>query len=114
MEIQRYFPNLTSGQLGQLEALEALYGYWNARVNVISRKDISRLYTRHVLHSLGIAKVQAFLSGSQILDVGTGRGVSGAYPWQSYSPKCIFTWWILLEKMLKVVVGITQALGLKM
>lgn len=72
-----YFPNLTELQYQQFEQLEALYQDWNAKINVISRKDIESLYTNHVLHSLAIAKVQAFVPGSNILDVGTGGGFPG-------------------------------------
>jgi len=75
--INRYFPELTETQLKQFAALSGLYKDWNLKINVVSRKDIDELYLRHVLHSLGIARVQEFLPGSRILDVGTGGGFPG-------------------------------------
>ena len=72
--IQHYFPTLSKHQYQQFEKLEVLYREWNAQINVISRKDIDALYEKHVLHSLGIAKVQYFKSGTRVLDVGTGGG----------------------------------------
>jgi len=76
-EILKQFPNLTDNQLQQFEKLQLLYEDWNSKINVISRKDIDELYTRHVLHSLGIAKVLAFKPDSKIMDVGTGGGFPG-------------------------------------
>jgi len=76
-EIINQFPNLTENQLLQFQKLEALYQDWNAKINVISRKDIDELYTKHVLHSLAIAKIQPFMPGTYILDVGTGGGFPG-------------------------------------
>ena len=73
-EILKQFPNLTDNQIQQFEKLQLLYEDWNSKINVISRKDIDELYTRHVLHSLGIAKIIEFKSGSKIMDVGTGGG----------------------------------------
>tara|TARA_B110000902_G_C13984989_1_gene466485 strand:+ start:336 stop:566 length:231 start_codon:yes stop_codon:yes gene_type:complete len=70
--IAHYFPELNEIQLSQLEQLKPLYEEWNAQINVISRKDIDNFYERHVLHSLGIAKVMKFKPGTHILDVGTG------------------------------------------
>ena len=75
--IQNYFPDLTTKQLNQFSELKELYTFWNAQINVISRKDIDELYVKHVLHSLGIAKVQSFKSNANILDVGTGGGFPG-------------------------------------
>ena len=75
--ISQNFPELTEKQLNQFSKLEDLYADWNAQINVISRKDIEALYVKHVLHSLGIAKIQPFLPGSKILDVGTGGGFPG-------------------------------------
>ncbi len=72
-----FFPSLTSRQKARFEALQALYEEWNAKINVVSRKDIGHLYAHHVLHSLAIAKVLAFLPGSRILDAGTGGGFPG-------------------------------------
>ena len=75
--IKTYFPNLTPKQENQFMALEQLYTDWNAKINVISRKDIENLYLHHILHSLGIAKTINFADGSEILDVGTGGGFPG-------------------------------------
>ncbi|MEY2702412.1 MAG: Methyltransferase GidB, partial [Bacteroidota bacterium] len=76
-QIFTYFPDLTDIQKEQFTKLHALYTDWNAKINVISRKDIEELYTRHVLHSLGIAKVMSFESGAKVMDVGTGGGFPG-------------------------------------
>ena len=73
--ITKYFPNLNEEQKDQFRALYDSYLYWNAQINVISRKDIEQLYERHVLHSLGIAKVITFKPQTKILDVGTGGGM---------------------------------------
>ena len=75
--IQKYFPELSSKQVQQFIELERLYLYWNAKINVISRKSINRIYTNHILHSLSIAKVVEFAKGTKILDVGTGGGFPG-------------------------------------
>ena len=75
--ILKYFPELTDIQKSQFEKLQELYEDWNLKINVVSRKDIEELYLRHVLHSLGIAKIQEFLPGANILDVGTGGGFPG-------------------------------------
>lgn len=72
--ILKYFPNLSDKQKEQFEALYDLYLDWNSKINVISRKDIEELYVRHVLHSLGIAKVHEFKAGAKVMDVGTGGG----------------------------------------
>ncbi|MDR1593639.1 MAG: 16S rRNA (guanine(527)-N(7))-methyltransferase RsmG [Prevotellaceae bacterium] len=72
--IEKYFSGFDDVQLKQFEQLQYLYSYWNERINVVSRKDIEHLYTRHVLHSLSIAKIFTFLPGADILDVGTGGG----------------------------------------
>src|SRR5690606_14947199 len=76
-EIQQYFPQLSAEQVRQLSMLESLYTDWNAKINVISRKDIESLYIKHVLHSLAIAKVQPFEPNSTVMDVGTGGGFPG-------------------------------------
>lgn len=81
--IFKYFPDLTSRQKEQIEALDALYREWNAKINVISRKDIDNLYEHHVLHSMAIGKVTHFTPGSTILDFGTGGGFPGVH-----SPYC--------------------------
>ena len=75
--ILKYFPDLTEKQKSQFNKLQDLYQEWNHQINVISRKDIDELYTRHVLHSLGIAKVVQFKPGTSIMDVGTGGGFPG-------------------------------------
>ncbi len=75
--IKKYFPELSAIQYDQFAALEGLYRHWNEQINVISRKDIDALYERHVLHSLGIAKLVTFRSAARVLDVGTGGGFPG-------------------------------------
>ncbi len=75
--IKKYFPNLSEKQLQQFEQLDALYRDWNAKINVISRKDIDNLYEHHILHSLGIAKLINFSDGTEIIDLGTGGGFPG-------------------------------------
>ncbi|MBI6119564.1 16S rRNA (guanine(527)-N(7))-methyltransferase RsmG [Salegentibacter maritimus] len=75
--IKKYFPNLTDDQYAKFAHLEALYKDWNLKINVVSRKDIDEIYLRHVLHSLGIAKILKFKPGTEILDVGTGGGFPG-------------------------------------
>ncbi len=75
--ITKYFPNLTEKQVRQFDQLGALYRDWNEKINVISRKDVDNLYTNHILHSLGIAKVMSFKPGASVLDVGTGGGFPG-------------------------------------
>ena len=75
--IEKYFPNLTERQREQFDQLDALYRDWNAKINVISRKDIDNLYEHHVLHSLGIAQVINFRPGTRVMDLGTGGGFPG-------------------------------------
>ena len=75
--IQKYFPNLTEEQKQQFAALGDLYTDWNAKINVISRKDIGNLYEHHVLHSLGIAEIIRFHEGTRVMDLGTGGGFPG-------------------------------------
>ena len=75
--IEQYFPELTERQRQQFAALDELYRTWNARINVISRKDIDALYEHHVLHSLGIAKAFPFADGTKVMDLGTGGGFPG-------------------------------------
>ena len=110
--ILKYFPNLTTVQIQQFRALESLYYDWNAKINVISRKDIEELYLRHVLHSLGIAKVISFSKGSKILDVGTGGGFPGI-PLAILFPECQFHLVDSIGKKLKVINGIAEAIELK-
>ncbi|WP_040756085.1 16S rRNA (guanine(527)-N(7))-methyltransferase RsmG [Winogradskyella psychrotolerans] len=109
--ILKYFPNLTETQIQQFEALEALYKDWNSKINVISRKDIDELYLRHVLHSLGIAKVINFAPGSSILDVGTGGGFPGV-PLAILFPECQFHLVDSINKKLKVINAVAEALEL--
>jgi len=109
--LQHYFPNLTEQQLSQFEQLETLYQDWNLKINVVSRKDIDELYLRHVLHSLGIAKVIEFKAGSNILDVGTGGGFPGI-PLAILYPECQFHLVDSIGKKLKVVDEVVAGLGL--
>ena len=90
--IDKYFPDLTRPQREQFEALYALYADWNAKINVISRKDFDQLYLRHVLHSLAIAKVCPFAPGARVLDVGCGGGFP-SFRWRSSSPRRISRPW---------------------
>ena len=109
--ILKYFPDLTETQIQQFEALEALYKDWNSKINVISRKDIDELYLRHVLHSLGIAKVINFAPESSILDVGTGGGFPGV-PLAILFPECQFHLVDSINKKLKVINAVAEALEL--
>jgi 16S rRNA (guanine527-N7)-methyltransferase len=109
--INKYFPDLSSKQRDQFGEMEALYQYWNARVNVISRQDIETLYERHILHSLGIAKVLKFKSGTSILDVGTGGGFPGI-PLAILFPEAQFHLVDSIGKKIRVVQEIVQALEL--
>ena len=110
--ILKYFPNLTEIQINQFEALESLYKDWNTKINVVSRKDIDELYLRHVLHSLGIAKVMSFADNSSILDVGTGGGFPGV-PLAILFPNCKFHLVDSINKKLKVINGVSEALDLQ-
>ena len=110
--ISKNFPELTQQQLKQFSMLQELYTEWNSKINVISRKDIDALYVKHVLHSLGIAKVQLFLPGSKILDVGTGGGFPGI-PLAIMFPETQFVLVDSIGKKIKVVEGVAEAIGLK-
>ncbi|WP_298365327.1 16S rRNA (guanine(527)-N(7))-methyltransferase RsmG [uncultured Lutibacter sp.] len=110
--ILSHFSNLSDIQIEQFSKLEALYKDWNSQINVISRKDIDELYTKHVLHSLGIAKVQEFKPGANILDVGTGGGFPGI-PLAILFPKSNFYLVDSIGKKIKVVNEIVNELGLK-
>ena len=109
--ILKYFTNLTDDQISKFEKLETLYQDWNLKINVVSRKDIDELYLRHVLHSLGIAKVIGFKDGSKILDVGTGGGFPGI-PLAIMFPNCSFHLVDSIAKKLKVVDEVVEGLGL--
>jgi len=111
-EILKHFPNLTETQIKQFEMLEALYQDWNAKINVISRKDIEALYIKHVLHSLAIAKIQKFAPGTYVLDVGTGGGFPGI-PLAILFPETRFFLIDVIAKKIKVVQAIAEALELK-
>lgn len=108
----RYFNNLTEMQMEQFSKLQNLYKIWNAQINVISRKDMEALFLRHVLHSLGIAKIQGFNSGSTILDVGTGGGFPGI-PLAILYPDSDFHLVDSIGKKIKVVKAVADGLGLK-
>lgn len=111
-EILKHFPKLTEEQVLQFEKLQFLYEDWNSKINVISRKDINELYTRHVLHSLGIAKIQEFEKGTFVLDVGTGGGFPGI-PLAILFPETRFYLIDVIAKKIKVVNEVAKALGLQ-
>lgn len=110
--IATLFSSISSLQKQQFEQLFPLYHSWNQRINVISRADMEHFYTRHVLHSLGIAKVQEFKSGAKILDVGTGGGFPGV-PLAILFPDVQFTLVDSIGKKIKVVQAVADALELK-
>ncbi|HEX8516584.1 MAG TPA: 16S rRNA (guanine(527)-N(7))-methyltransferase RsmG [Bacteroidia bacterium] len=110
--ISKYFPGLSAEQLEQFAKLQSLYEHWNSQINVISRKDIELLYERHVLHSLGIAKVMNFKPKTHIMDVGCGGGFPGI-PLAIMFPECNFYLVDSIGKKIKVVNEVAQALGLK-
>lgn len=109
--IKQYFPDLTETQLQQFEQLETLYKDWNLKINVVSRKDIDELYLRHVLHSLGIAKVMSFNPNAKVLDVGTGGGFPGI-PLAILFTETQFHLVDSIAKKLKVVNEVVEGLGL--
>lgn len=110
--IQKYFPDLSAEQIKKFEELEHLYKDWNLKINVVSRKDIDEIYLRHVLHSLGIAKVQSFNPGAEILDVGTGGGFPGI-PLAILFPETNFHLVDSIGKKMKVVDEVKEGLKLK-
>jgi len=109
--IQKYFRDLTAEQISQFDRLYDLYSFWNAQINVISRKDIEELYERHILHSLGIAKFCTFKAGEKVLDVGTGGGFPGI-PLAILFPETQFHLVDSIGKKIKVVNEVATALGL--
>jgi len=111
-EILKYFPDLTENQIQQFQKLDFLYHDWNEKINVISRKDIDALYTKHILHSLGIAKIMKFEPGTFVLDVGTGGGFPGI-PLAILFPETRFYLIDVIAKKIKVVQGVVDALELK-
>ena len=110
--ILKQFPDLSDNQILQFQKLQGLYEDWNAKINVISRKDIDELYTRHVLHSLGIAKIMEFRPGSKIMDVGTGGGFPGI-PLAILFPEVDFYLIDVIAKKIRVVNEVAAGLGLK-
>ena len=110
--IYSHFPDLTERQRDQFAALFDLYSEWNAKINVISRKDMESFYEKHVLHSLGIAKVYTFLPGQGVLDVGTGGGFPGI-PLAILFPETQFHLVDSIGKKIKVVLAVADALGLE-
>ena len=110
--ILKYFPEITDEQKQQFEKLEQLYTEWNEKINVISRKDMDGLYEKHILHSLGIAKVMPFADGTKVLDVGTGGGFPGI-PLAILFPEVSVTLIDSIGKKIKVVEAVSEGLGLK-
>ena len=109
--ISKYFSDLSNDQIEKFKQLEPLYRHWNDQINVISRKDTSNFYERHVLHSLAIAKVVQFKPGTKILDIGTGGGFPGI-PLAILFPECEFLLVDSIGKKIKVVKEIASTLDL--
>lgn len=110
--IFKYFPGLSEKQKEQFSLMGKLYAEWNSKINVISRKDIDNFYERHVLHSLGIARVVSFKPKTKILDVGTGGGFPGI-PLAILFPDCEFHLADSIGKKIKVVNAVSETLGLQ-
>ena len=109
--ILKYFPELTEKQRQQMSALETLYPEWNAKINVISRKDIDNLEVNHILHSLGIVKFVKFTPGTRVMDLGTGGGLPGI-PLAIYYPDVTFHLVDRIGKKLRVAQDIAERIGL--
>ena len=105
--IVRYFPDITEQQREQFERLGSLYNEWNARINVVSRKDMEHLYTRHILHSLAIAKVCQFEAGARVLDIGCGGGFPSV-PLAIMFPEVEFVGCDSIAKKIRVVEGVKE------
>ena len=110
--IEKYFPSLSDKQKEQFSRLDELYRSWNEKINVISRKDIDNLYEHHVLHSLAIAKMVSFRSGSSVLDLGTGGGFPGI-PLAILFPEVDFCLIDSIGKKIRVATEVAEAIGLK-
>ena len=110
--IFKHFPDLTENQKKQFSQLNDMYRFWNEQINVISRKDLDHFYERHVLHSLAIAKVQNFKTGTRILDIGTGGGFPGV-PLAILFPDCEFVLVDSIGKKIKVINEVCNALQIK-
>ncbi len=108
----KYFPDLTDKQIEQFSQLEKLYNEWNEKINVISRKDMESLYEKHVLHSLGIAKIMEFAPGTKVLDIGTGGGFPGI-PLAILFPEVEFTLIDSIGKKITVVKAVAEGIGLQ-
>lgn len=109
--IKKYFTELTEDQLNKLEALETLYADWNAKINVISRKNMDQFYCNHVLHSLAIAKLYEFAPDENIMDIGTGGGFPGV-PLAIFFPQANFTLVDSIRKKTTVILAVKDALNL--
>lgn len=110
--ILKYFPDITPRQQEQFARLGSLYSEWNARINVVSRKDMEHLYTRHILHSLAIAKVCQFKAGAKVVDIGCGGGFPSV-PLAILFPDVEFVGVDSIGKKIKVVEGVAEGAEIK-